>query len=320
MSNPSPTNNICPSLGLLEDADSSHAFPSNLNYCHHNQPACPVQIIHQEEFCLSGKYQKCPVFLRQQKKPSRYARRVRANKAGKVSRRNIIAALIILIVAILGLYVGKFSFWTSGQTTQAATASVKPAAIATIAPTEIVAATPKIERAATLPAPFGSSAITNTPAILAYTLSPTAIPTSILFKRRLDFPIGTDYKFVIHKAKGGERLEEFAQQYNTTVAAMLSINYDLTNPAWADVLFVIPVGFSNVEGLPIFVVYQIKEEERGISADSLAQKLRVNPFDLKYYNGLLVEGERPLVGDLILVPWPRSIPTIHWDEPDSWDK
>ncbi|MDD2923189.1 MAG: LysM peptidoglycan-binding domain-containing protein, partial [Anaerolineales bacterium] len=166
-----------------------------------------------------------------------------------------------------------------------------------------------------LPSPTTAFTPTITP-----TFTATGSPTSILYKRGLDMPIGDYYKFVIHKAKDGERLEDFAQKYNTTVEAILAINYHLTNPVWADMLFVVPVGFSNTEELPIFVVYQVKGEERGISADSLARKLRANPFDLKYYNNILAEGERPLVGDLILVPWSKPVGKIWWAEPATpWE-
>ncbi len=126
-------------------------------------------------------------------------------------------------------------------------------------------------------------------------------------------PIGDYYKFIIHKAKDGERLEYFAEKYNTTVEAIIAINYRLTNPAYEDVLFVVPINFSTIKGMPVFVVYEIKLEERGISPETLAKKLRVNLFDLKYYNGLMQPGQRPLVGDLILVPWDKPVSPIWWE-------
>jgi hypothetical protein len=149
--------------------------------------------------------------------------------------------------------------------------------------------------------------------------TPTVTPTSIIYKRGFDTPIGDYYKFIIHKAKDGEQLEYFAEKYNTTIEAIKTINYHLTNPIWEDVLFVVPINFSNVAGMPVFVVYQIKIEERGISPDTLAKKLRVDLFDLKYYNGMMEPGQRPLVGDLILVPWPDSPPKILFDEPGRFD-
>ncbi len=161
--------------------------------------------------------------------------------------------------------------------------------------------------------PTATSTFTS-PLAATLTFTPTPLPTSILNKRGLDIPIGDYYKFVIYKTKGGERLEEFAEKYNTSAEAILMINYRLTNPVWSDILFVIPVGFSNVEKLPIFVVYQIKGDDRGTSWDMLAALLRVNPVDLKYYNGVIAAGDRPLVGDLILVPWPRQAQKVRQDE------
>ncbi len=148
--------------------------------------------------------------------------------------------------------------------------------------------------------------------------SPTFTSTPLFSPRGFNTPIGGYYKFVVHKAREGERLEPLAEQYGTTVEAMTAVNYHLTNPPWADMIFVIPVGFSEVEGLPMFVVYQIKPEERGISMDALAKKLRVDLFDLKYYNGMMEAGQRPLVGDLILVPWfPDQNRKIILDPPDD---
>jgi LysM repeat protein len=124
----------------------------------------------------------------------------------------------------------------------------------------------------------------------------------------LDVVIGTDYKFVIHQVSTGEDLSQYAKKYNTSVAAILAVNYGLAGPVWVDVLVVIPVGFTDFSKLPSFVVYEVKPEERGNSVADIAKRLRVNPLDLKYYNGWTSDGDRPLVGDLLLVPRPRPMP------------
>lgn|GEM_PF-1971335 len=166
---------------------------------------------------------------------------------------------------------------------------------------------PQQTLAAAMPAARDSSA-TQTP-LPVETVAPTS--TSALRKRGLDVPIGDYYQFVIHKTQGAERLEDLAAQYNTSVEALLYLNYNLTNPTWAAVLVVIPVNFSQVNGLPVFVAYQVTEEERGISANALAEKLRANPFDFRYYNGMQTENERPLVGDWVLVPWTRPVGRVR---------
>jgi len=323
MNNLEPENKICPSLGLLDDEDSSFAFPSNLNYCHRSYPAASIRLIHQGDLCLSGQYRECPVYLRQQARPASASapkRRVRKKKAGKIPWQ-VVGIALVMFIAAFGFWNSGLLFPTGGQATRAT--AVSSVAAETVMPTR-AATSVSIVAPITWVTLTNAPTITPTPTItltpaLTITLPPTIMPTSVLIKRRLDIPFGTTYKFVIHKTKGAEKLETFAEKYNTTVAAILAINYRLTDPTWSDVLFVIPVGFSNVKGLPVFVVYQIKEEERGISSEELAAKLRVNPFDLKYYNDLLAEGARPLVGDLILVPWSDANIKIP-GEPDSWNK
>jgi len=217
----------------------------------------------------------------------------------------VIALTVVIAVLALGWGIMSRKVWPTAIWGALPTvpASVVPVATAASLPAMPASVVPTPTSAVTLPVPSGSAAIDGTS-----TFAHTATPTSSLIKRRLDMPIGTDYKFVIHRVSEGENLEQYAAQYNTSVEAILLINYNLRNPAWTDVLVVIPVGFTNVANLPIFVVYQVKEEERGISVEALAKKLRVDPLDLKYYNGMTEAWDRPLVGDLFLVPRPKPEP------------
>jgi len=220
------------------------------------------------------------------------APRTRPTKGESRPGRRLALALVVLAALLMlgwgmidrGLWIPPI--WGTSPTPPAADA---PAATASAIPT------------ATLPAVFALPSATATPA------SPLT-PTSTLIRRRLDIPIGTDRKFVIHRVAEGEKLEQYALLYQTSVDAILFINYNLRNPAWTDVLVVIPLGFTDVADLPIFVVYQVKEEERGISVEALAKELRVSMEDLKYYNGMAEPWDRPLVGDLFLVPRPRPEP------------
>jgi hypothetical protein len=124
----------------------------------------------------------------------------------------------------------------------------------------------------------------------------------------LDIPIGTDYIFVIHRVVAGETLTQIADRFDTNVEAILAVNGSIKNPGWSGTLLVVPFGFSDVVKLPSFVVYRVEERDRGISVEKLAKYLRVSPLDLKYYNGWINDGDRPLVGDFLLVPRPTSLP------------
>lgn len=54
--------NRCPFLGISENPGHAKSSPSELNFCH--QPGLPVPIgsIHQEYYCLTSQYEKCPVY------------------------------------------------------------------------------------------------------------------------------------------------------------------------------------------------------------------------------------------------------------------
>jgi hypothetical protein len=55
--------NICPYLGMKNDANSHMAFPSPVNYCYRCEPAARVKLNHQETFCLeSDNYLHCEVY------------------------------------------------------------------------------------------------------------------------------------------------------------------------------------------------------------------------------------------------------------------
>lgn len=95
---------------------------------------------------------------------------------------------------------------------------------------------------------------------------------------------------------------EFAAKYNTSEEAIVAINLTKKNPGWSGTLLVIPVGFTDFVELPSFIVYQVQEKDRGVSVDTMAKYLRVDPLQLKYYNGWTSVGDRPLVGDYLLVP------------------
>jgi hypothetical protein len=123
-------------------------------------------------------------------------------------------------------------------------------------------------------------------------------------RNQLDVLLGTDRKFIIHKVLDGESLEQYVEKYDTSREAILAVSPNKEVPVWVDALMVIPVGFTDAAGLPVLVVYQVKEEQRGVSTEELAKILRVDLQDFKYYNGVTEDWDRPLVGDYYIVPRP----------------
>lgn len=52
----------CPFLGLRLDPETHFSSPSPGNYCQKVNPSEPIQISHQEIFCLGGKFEQCVVY------------------------------------------------------------------------------------------------------------------------------------------------------------------------------------------------------------------------------------------------------------------
>lgn len=310
MSDANHTNRLCPSLGLLDDAETPLAFPSLSNYCHNSRPIASPALKYQAGFCLCEKYSECPVFLNQKTKPlPRHIRAPRTIKQRSSFRKKILAGLIALgVVALLGLGISSQGLFAAeiGMETQTPFATASSTATAADLPsltmTESPPPLPTITYTATVHtlSDFATDTPTQTPTLYR-TATPTNTPTM------LDIVFGTDFKFVIHKVAGSETLEQYAEKYNTSVEAIIGVNYKLRHPVWADALVVIPVDFTDFSKLPSFVVYQVSLKDRGLSVENMAKFLRVNPLDLKYYNGW-GDGDRPIVGAYLLVPRPRPMP------------
>jgi hypothetical protein len=306
-----PAHTICPFLGLREDASSSLAFPSDSNYCHRCQPKAAVIHSHQEEFCLNGKYHECPVFSREEIAPLPHDLRAHHEKknAGKNPQIKIIIAAwsVVAIILILGWQViSKLGTAPAIQTPtvfQPATSDATDTPQPTITPLPF---TPTKTPTPTLHLPFfGSITVTFTPST-----TPSMTPTRYIRKHGMDVPIGTDRKFIIHRLELGDRLEPYAEKYNTSIEAIQALNYflHLKNPIYRDALVIFPIGFTDVTKLHILTIYQIPESERGENYEYLVPKFKFDMDDFKYYNGINEPGERPLVGDYYLIPQRKITP------------
>jgi len=287
MDNASQPNHACPHLGLNDDKSTSLGFPSNWNFCYQSDPIAPPHFKHQEEFCLSGRHNECPLFLSQQAGPLPQELRSppsSADVARKNSRRNLVIALSVGVAVLLlgwGMLRRRLSSPEIGEVSQA----VSPVVVSTFT---------------LAPPPTVSLLLPN---IQAITPTLTIVPS----RHELEAPIGIEYKFVIHKVIDGEDLNLYAEKYNTSIEAITAVNYKSLSPLWTNTLVIIPLGFTDVEKLPSFEAYQVKEKDRGISVESLAERLKVTPLDLKYYNGWTSDGDRPLVGDVLLIPRLKSV-------------
>jgi hypothetical protein len=127
--------------------------------------------------------------------------------------------------------------------------------------------------------------------------TPTNVSTPIAIINYIDEE--TNYQFVIQKVKSGDSLNQYAELYNTSVGAIIRVNYAMNLPLWDNALVIIPVGFTDVEQLPYFQPYRVTAEV--ITLKDLAIELAVNLEDLIYYNSLNGKNE-VYSGDWLIIP------------------
>ena len=272
---------VCPHLGLSDDATTSLGFPSKSNYCHNSNPVSRPRLKHQEQFCLGGKYGQCPLFLSEQAIPLPEELKAPTHKASdntkKTNQRNV-AIAISAVVVILAVGWGILQ----SQQSTAITVAVIP----------------------TLPTPTAESLTTNTP-VMTSTPALVSTPTNPAAAQRLDTIFGEENKFVVHKVVEGENLTQIASAFETSIDAILTINYIQTYPIWVGSILLVPVKSIDASKYPGIEQYLPAEQDRGISVDELAAKLQVDAQELRLYNGWTNSWDRPIVGEIVLVPRPR---------------
>jgi hypothetical protein len=109
---------------------------------------------------------------------------------------------------------------------------------------------------------------------------------------------------VIHRVLPGENLTIYATTYKTTTDAILKINYHLPLPVWADWIVVIPVGTSDMTGIPPFEPYQAVGTS--VPLQALATQLNTDLQALRKYNDF--EEPCTLFSGWLLVPRPEPAP------------
>jgi len=114
-------------------------------------------------------------------------------------------------------------------------------------------------------------------------------------------PPGSDQSYLVHIVAVGETLDTIANHYNTTVQAIITVNYKFKPPVLLQYPLVIPVGTKDATGLPAFKVYVVGAYE-SISAESLADVLSVDANALELYN-LCTANCQFHKGDVLLIPY-----------------
>jgi len=231
---------VCPYLGLLQDSQTTLAFPSASNLCYNARPLASPNLEYQRSFCLAGRqHTLCPVFTRSELAPlppeisGSPATRLAGTPVNKRLLLLILLACVVLILGILGmiwLFKGQHSSnaalaGKSPSTTP--TSGGLPLATATFSITNI-AITPNLELSAT-PATLTPSATTNQSAtpLTSQTPTPTPTPTKMSITPlpiRTTVPCGSPNTWVVYIVQPGDSLFHISQIYGITVADLQRAN------------------------------------------------------------------------------------------------
>jgi hypothetical protein len=287
----------CVFLGLLEDPQTALGFPSIWNYCHKARPAGSVALAYQRDFCQAAAYCRCQLI--QEPEARRLPSEARSQSgASSAFRRGQGVGLVFLFLALLaaGVVLG----WMLN--TGFLRARLEP--IASILPPTGVHA--PIQETSTETEAAVPSAEIPTDTFVVTGNEPTAalLPgaESGLCGYQLDEIIHAERDFIIHRARGGENLSQYAGEHKTSVEAILAANHALPVPLHIDWVLVIPVETLDLRGLPPFEPYF--ESAEGVSLASLAATLSVEEILLRKYNGF--DPKCTTISGWLLVP---RIPT-----------
>jgi hypothetical protein len=285
----------CPYLGLHDDQRTSLAYPSAWNYCFRARPSASVSISHQIAACLSPEYIHCPVYLAVQdgtlpanlrgssSAPTRH------RKSARRKLRRMAWSVVIIILLIMAFILGQrffpsyFESWFSPNTTSSlATTTVRAdstnyAQIGTIPSHTATGSPPQASFTAT-PVPLK----TGTPTHAISLTKPGFTPIIKRCGYTLDTPFGADVKFTLHQIASGENLDKLTVRYQTTVDAIRAVNFSLPIPIWENSILVIPIGVSDVTGVPSFEPY--RADGTIFSLEELALKLSADAQALLKYN------------------------------------
>ncbi len=166
------TSHFCPWLGSEIDRVTRYGYPSEANICYSPRAPQPLTPSHQEQYCLSARYETCPHFAPSPESAPRVLAPPETPALAEPIQRPLglwigIGAALFLLLAILALVAGEYAGLFQLQPVARPTPTARP----TRTPTPVLLLTPTLAPII-LPTPQP----THTP-LRSPTVAPTLTPT-----------------------------------------------------------------------------------------------------------------------------------------------
>lgn len=304
----------CPFLGIPGDDTTYYQYPSRTNYCYVPNEPEPIRFEHQEAFCLTADFSRCPVY--RVEGATSLPPDIRGKEKGVQTTRNRVGLLVSVLSLGAILALGFFIFGprfglnllsSANSPTRTATPTVErttptrtpsltssateiPAEIVFLTATPILAVSPTATKTSTslppsltpLPTHTATQTLIPTQTFTPLpTLTPTYYPSPIP-----DFgtPYATDPPLVIHLVAEGQSFTYIAELYQTTPEVLTAVNQLIPGQSlWIGLRIVVPIGVTDATGLPHFTVY-LNTEDTTLFA--LAAQFNTTPELIQRYNAL----------------------------------
>jgi len=272
------TERTCQFLGTPYDSGVTYSFPNRLNLCHRVRKPEPIDLHHQEVYCLTGKHSECIVF--QQDSFNHLPGDILGEFAEKQQPhrvRNILffAGALIIFATIMTVFLmdslGMDQLNNSSPSYLQNTIEMRP--LESPAPTTT---SNQLNLIFLLPSktPAPDKIMTTEPATQN---SPTIGPG-------FSTPFGINPKYLLHQVKSGESMLYIANLYDTTVEVLLSINsLQGAPPIQVDQIIIVQLGATAEDSIePLFTI-ELKEET---TVQAIAENYAISIETLQKLNDL----------------------------------
>lgn len=271
-------------------------------------------LAHQEAYCLTGAHEDCPAYLQAATKA--FPAELRADEPRHGVGFAGIGRALAIGIALAALGFGAVYFfpniisggWRMLQalpvlTLPSATAAKAPSVATRMPSTAACAvATPTPTCPASSVATPTSTPTCPTSSVATPTLTPAFATLSPAATHALEVPIEVDGRaLILHRVGSGETFETVSAKYQTTAAAIRSLNYSIGASLFASSVIVIEPGQQTIDtALPSFLTHRVGDAP-AISIDQVAAQFNVSAALMRRYNGCTYDCEL-VASDWVLIP------------------